>query len=217
MGHYYAYSIYYDICADEGEKEQIREKVRLITDYIIENDYYLIDVDGEPTTWGKWNFLGLRRFRFWDRGLNSLELLSHLKTAYHITEDDKYQKVYLDLVENHDYARFTVRQKITIPMYVNHSDDELAFLSYYPLLKYEDDPRLLGIYRKSIIRSWEIEQPERCPLWNYIYAATMPEGAWFDPEGAIFTLQRISLDLVEWDHKNTHRADLAFNSLEKCR
>lgn len=223
VGHYYAFSIYYDICADNAYKEKIRDKVRLITDYIIDHDYYLIDTDGEPTTWGKWNFKGMRRFRM-DRGLNSLEILSHLKAAYHITGDEKYQKAYLELARKHHYAKFTVRQKLIIPPEINHSDDELAFLSYYPLLKYEDDPELLAIYRRSIKRSWEIEKPEKCPLWNFIYAAVMPEGTDFDLEESIWTLERITLDLVEWDHKNSHRADLTvrpmkarLGEVESCR
>ncbi|MFO8058666.1 MAG: hypothetical protein R6V10_15375 [bacterium] len=208
VGHYYAYSIYYDICADEKEKEEIRKKVRLITDYIIDNDFYLIDVDGEPTTWGRWNFKGMRRLRFWDRGLNSLEILSHLKTAYHITGDPKYQKVYLDLALEHDYAEFTVKQLINIPMFRNHSAHELAFLSYYPLLKYEDDPRLMKHYKKSLERSWQLERPEKCPLWNFIYGAVMPGAKEFDLPESVWTLKRISLDLVRWDHMNSHRNDI---------
>jgi len=207
VGHFYAYSIYYDICADESEKEEIRGKVRLITDYIIENDYYLIDTDGEPTRWGKWNFLGMRRF-LPARGLNSLELLSHLKTAYHLTGDEEYQNEYLKLALEHDYAKFTVRQKINVPSIINHSDDELAFLSYYPLLKYEKDPKLLDYYHRSIRRSWEIERPERCPLWNFIYGAVMPDDTCFDLVQSVDTLERMPLDLVSWDHVNSKRADV---------
>ena len=107
-----------------------------------------------------------------------------------------------------------MRQKITIPAFINHSDDELAFLSYYPLMKYEDDPQLLKSYRKSIKRSWEIEKPEKTPLWNFIYAAVMPDGTDFDLEGAVFTLERISLGLVRWDHVNSHRADIEFNTFK---
>ena len=208
VGHYYGYSIYYDLCADAQEKEQIRVKVRRITDYIIENDYNLLDVDGKPTTYGKWNFYdNWRRFSP-DRGLNSLEILSHLKAAYHITGAPKYQDAYLDLAWNKGYARFMVNQKINIPGFLNHSDDELAFLSYYPLLKYEADPELLKYYRASIEKSWKIEKPEKNPLFNFIYGAVSPEGTDFDLDGSLSTLKRISLDLVRWNHHNSQRADL---------
>jgi len=212
VGHYYAYAIYYDLVADEKEKDEIRAKIRRITDYIIENDYNLLDVDGKPTTYGKWNFYdNWRRFSP-DRGLNSLEILSHLKVAYHITGDRKYQEACLDLALKKGYAKFTVNQKINIPGFINHSDDELAFLSYYPLLKYEDDPELLNYYRESIERSWRIEKPERSPLFNFIYASASPKAADFDLEGALFTLERISLDLVRWNHLNSRRADVQFKS-----
>jgi len=207
-GHYYGYSIYYDLCAGEDEKPAIREKIRLITDYIIDNDFFLIDVDGEPTTWGRWNFIGERRYLIHQRGLNSLEMLSYLKSAYHITGDEKYQDVYLELAHKYDYAKFTVKQKLDVPTIVNHSDDELAFLAYYPLLKYEDDPELLEYYHKSITRSWEIERPERCPLFNFIHGAVMPEGTDFDLEGSLFTLRHIPLGLVRWGHQNSRRDDV---------
>ena len=58
-----------------------------------------------------------------------------------------------------------------VPGHVNHSDDELAFLSFYPLLRYETDPALVRVYRDGLERSWLIERPERNPLWNVIYAA----------------------------------------------
>lgn len=207
-GHYYAYSLYYDLVADEKEKEEIRTKVRLITDYIVDNNFYLLDTDGKPTTWGHWNYIGIKGVMP-SRGLNSLEILSHLKVAYHITGDEKYERVYRELAIKHRYAWFTVYQKYTFPpSAVNHSDDELAFLSYYPLLKYEKDPELLKYYHASLRRSYKIEEPEKIPLWNFIYGAVMPEGTSWDIDGAIETLQLISLNLVRWEHYNSHRDDV---------
>ena len=76
-----------------------------------------------------------------------------------------------ELIQEHGYALNTVDQKITKEGHVNHSDDELAFLSYYPLLRYERDPHLRALYLSSLERSWQIERPERCSLWNVIYGA----------------------------------------------
>jgi len=90
----------------------------------------------------------------------------------------------------------------------NHSDDLLAFLSYYPLLKYEKDPVLLNdYYRKSIRRTWGLVREKRNPLWNYIYGASMP-GEDFDAEGAAWFLRRAPLDLVYWGVRNSQRADI---------
>ena len=46
-----------------------------------------------------------------------------------------------------------------VPGHINHSDDELAFLSYYPLLTYETNPSLLAVYReKPSSDPWQIER-----------------------------------------------------------
>ena len=94
-----------------------------------------------------------------------------------------------------------------VPGSINHSDDELAFLSFYPLLRYETDPALLAVYKQSLERSWQIERPERNPLWNVIYAAGTgaPE---YDLEASVRTLQEIPMDLVEWSVRNSHRLDV---------
>ena len=61
----------------------------------------------------------------------------------------RYQAAYEDLVRTHKYHFLTRNQKIMVPGHVNHSDDELAFLSFYPLLRYETDPGARRIYRKA--------------------------------------------------------------------
>src|SRR4029453_16562683 len=83
----------------------------------------------------------------------------------------KYRDAYDHLIKMRRYDLLTRNQKIAIPGHINHSDDELAFLSYYPLLQYETDPHERTIYKQSLERSWQVERPERNPLWNAIYAA----------------------------------------------
>lgn len=211
-GHYYVYSVYYDLCADEKEKEMIREKVTKISNHIIDNDYFLIDVDGKRTTWGLWNPDYLNAQGRFQRNLNALEILFFLKTAYHITGNEKFQEHYMKLGKDNKYFKYMVKAKLFQPGLINHSDDELAFLAYYPLLKYEKDPRILEFFHESIIRSWEIEKPEKSSLFNFIYGAVMPEGTDFDVDGAIYNLKRVSLDMVFRPHKNSHRADIEIDS-----
>jgi len=180
--------------------------VRRMTDYIMENGYLLIDVDGEPTTWGFWNPERLNYDWIEQQGLNGLEILSHLKAAYHITGDEKYQRAYLELIKKHHYGLNVIGQKVMTPGEINHSDDELAFTAYYPLVKYEKDPELRALLEMSIRRSWEIEQPERNPWFNFIYGATTGEPC--DIEGAVRTLREIPMDLRHWSVTNSMRADL---------
>jgi hypothetical protein len=172
VGHYFAYAAYYDLLADQGERREIRSVVERITSHIVDHGYHLIDTDGKPTRWGWW-----APDEIWanasETGLRALHLLSHLAVAYHITGNARYRALSDDLVTKHRYALLTRNQKINIPGHVNHSDDELAFLSYYPLLLFEKDEKLRAIYTESLQRSWLVERPERNPLWNLIYAISI--------------------------------------------
>ncbi|MGC8833880.1 MAG: two-component regulator propeller domain-containing protein [Armatimonadota bacterium] len=208
-GHFFAFSVYYDLVAEGEEKQRVAKAAAAIADHLLEHGLLLVDVDGEHTTWGVFSPELLNGPWEAQRGLNSLEILSHLKTTYHITGDECYQTAYLDLVRNHHYALNTVKQKITTPGEVNHSDDELAFLAYYPLLLYETDPDLIALYRLSLERSWQIERPEACPLYNVIYAVLTGHGG--DVEETVKTLQEIPMDLITWTMKNSRRSDITLD------
>jgi hypothetical protein len=211
VGHYFGYAVYYDLVADEAEKRKIRGVVTRMTDHILNNNYQLIDVDGKRTRWGWW---GLEEI--WadpdETGLRALHILSHLRVARHITGDPRYEQAYYDLISKYRYHLLTRNQKINYPGRVNHSDDELAFLSYYPLLNYETDPKLREVYVLSLERSWQVERPERNPLWNFIYAVGSG-GKEFDRDKAIRTLQEIPMDQISWTVTNSHRLDVPMDTL----
>jgi len=208
-GHMYVYSVYYDVCADKDEKKEINDKVALIMGHIVDNDFYLIDVDGEHTSWGRWNPDVFKTDGPFLKGLNSLEILSYLYTAIHINGDAKFSDAYRYLIKKHGYAKNTVMQKLSHLQIWNHSDDELAFLAYYPLLKYETLPFLLEYYHRSLERSWEIERTENNPLFNFIYATEFPGD--FDLEESVWMLERIPLTGIRFPHRNSHRADVVFD------
>jgi len=151
-----------------------------------------------------------------ETGLRALHMLSHLRVAMHVAEGTpsaaKLRVAYDDLIKTHRYHLLTRNQKISIPGHINHSDDELAFLSYYPLLQYETDPDLRGIYKQSLERSWQVERPERNPLWNFIYA--VGTGAQeFDRAESVRTLREIPMDMVTWTVKNSTRLDVPLDPL----
>ncbi len=210
VGHYFVYGLYYDLVADEAEKREIRGLVERMTSHILDHDYQLIDVDGVRTRWGWWGPATI-----WEdadeTGLRALHILSHLRVASHITGNPRFATAYDDLVNRHRYHLLVRNQKINIPGRVNHSDDELAFLSYYPLLQYEKNPELIKVYRESLERSWQIERAERNPLWNFIYAAGTGEKE-YDKEAALRTLREIPMDLVSWSVTNSHRLDVLLDS-----
>ena len=211
VGHYFGYAVYYDLVADEAEKLKIRGVVTRMTDHILNNNYQLIDVDGKRTRWGWWAPEDI-----WadpdETGLRALSLLSHLRVAHHITGNPRYEQAYNELIAKHRYHLLTRNQKINYPGHVNHSDDELAFLSYYPLLNYETDPKLREVYVQSLDRAWQVERPERNPLWNFIYAVggRVKE---FDRSEAVRTLQEIPMDQISWTVTNSHRLDAPMDTL----
>lgn len=215
VGHFFVYPIYHDLVADDAEKPALRAAIERIATHIVDNKYQLIDVDGQKTRWGWWGPDAI-----WEdadeTGLRALHILSHLRVALHMTEDAarraKFQAAYDDLIKTHRYHLLTRNQKIMVPGRINHSDDELAFLSFYPLLQYEKDPKLLEVYKESLERSWQIERPERNPLWNFIYAAGTGAKA-FDREESLRTLREIPMDLVKWNVRNSERLDVAFDPM----
>jgi len=215
VGHYFVYPIYYDLVADEAEKPALRAVVERITNHILDNNYQLIGPGGKRTRWGWWAPAAI-----WEdpdeTGLRALHMLSHLRVAQHMTANtayrSRYQAAYQELIKTHKYHWLTRNQKIMVPGAVNHSDDELAFLSYYPLLRYETDPALLEVYKQSLERSWKIERPERNPLWNVIYAVGSG-AAEYDREASVRTLREIPMDLVEWSVRNSHRLDVPVDTL----
>ncbi|HEY7118046.1 MAG TPA: hypothetical protein VH475_15770 [Tepidisphaeraceae bacterium] len=215
VGHYFVYPIYYDLVADDDEKPVLRGVIDRITNHILDHHYQLVDLDGKRTTWGYWGPDAI-----WEdpdeTGIRALHILSHLRVALHLAGSvpnrARYQAAYDDLIANQKYHLLTRNQKIMVPGLINHSDDELAFLSYYPLLCYETDPKLLAVYRQSLERSWQIERPERNPLWNFIYAAGSGARE-FDKSESLRTLHEIPMDTIEWAVTNSHRLDVPIDPL----
>ena len=54
VGHFFIFSIAYDLLPDSELKRRIAETAKRIMDHILEHGYNLIDLDGKPTLWGWW-------------------------------------------------------------------------------------------------------------------------------------------------------------------
>ena len=181
-GHYFAWYLFHDLVADEAEKREIAAVVRRVTDGIIRNHYTLIDHTGRKTRWGIWSPELINHDPFYRglRPLNSLEILCYLKVAEHITGDRKYVASADTLINDHHYllnGLLMRRGRGAEWPNINHSDDELLYLVYYPLLTLERDRARRRLLVESIARTWEeIEgeqsiRPEHSPFYNFIYGA----------------------------------------------
>lgn len=218
-GHFFLYAVYHDLVAETPEeKGRVKQVVFDIVSHLIEHDYQLIDHDGRPTRWGRFNTAVLEHGHMVDgRGLNSLSILSYLKVAEHITGDEKFARHYQKLVKDHGYAANVYTPKVSNGFGTgNQSDDEMAFMCYYNLLRYETDPARLRLYQTSLSWYWALERPERNPLFNFIYLAVhRPENRRrerFDPlpplEDGVETLKNFPLDRFNWEFRNSHRLDV---------
>ena len=224
-GHFFLYPLYYDlVCETEAEKARVRDHMRALMDHIISHDFNLVDHDGTPTRWSIYNPKSLNRDPLWseERGLKSLSLLSYLAATEHVTGDPKYRELINTLCEKHNYdTNFKVPKTQRGIGSGNHSDDEMAFMCFYNLMKYGKDPKLVHEAAYAFYSYWILEAPEMNPFFNFCYAAfgigrkyTNPWGThdiapwagWL--EDSVETLKRFPLDRFDWRHTNSGRLDL---------
>jgi hypothetical protein len=211
VGHFYLFSIAYDLLPDPELKKRIADTARRIMDHILSNGYYLVDVNGKPTRWGKWSpaYFESKDGQS-DAPLNAVELLGFLKATRHFTGDAKYDAEYRKAAIDLGYAKMTARYAELMEE-LNYSDEELAMLSFYTLFRYEKDPALLATYRRGLDQWWKNIQRENNPLWMLIYRYCNPASK-LDMKPAVQTLGEIPLDLIQWGVQNSHRADVKMSS-----
>jgi hypothetical protein len=205
--HFYAVSLFYDLIAEGKDKEMAKAHLDRIASYIIKNGWQLIDMDGKPTRWGRWNpeYL-LRPYGYNDRGVNGLEALAYAQSALTITGDKKYSDAYNQLV-GWGYAKNTLRQKNIFPPEVLAPwDDDLAFESYYTLLRYTTDPKLKSVYLRSLTRTWEVLRMEHNPFFNFAYGAITGNDC--EIGQAAKNMREEPLDCTDYSFNNSSRDDL---------
>ena len=215
-GHFFVYALFADIVPDTAWRNRAIHQIKIEMDHIIDHDWYLVTWNGRPTQWGRWNPEYVNSFpvNVGDRRLNSTLIIAFLQTAYHFTGDEKYKEKAYELMDQYGYLENILRPASTIG-YVegqplsdgwNHSDDEMYFLTARALVKYAFTEELKKKFFETVKSHWEIEKPEKNPLWNFIYAQV--GGKDYDRESAVWWLKEFPLDLVAWNVDNTWRKDI---------
>ncbi len=204
------------------EKKRIADYIDAIMTHIITNDYYFIDHDGKPTLWGRWNPDYVNSFAptQFDRRLNSALTIAGLQLAYQLTQKEIYKTEAFRMMKEHGYLenmkapmknmKFTSgfeHAGITLGEDWNHSDDEMAFMTYWVLYHYAFNDTLKQEYTKMITDHWEIEKPERNALWNLLSYDTSGD---IDLESTLWYLRTFPSDTRRYSVKNSHRKDLEF-------
>ncbi|MCM4172992.1 hypothetical protein DHD32_16000 [Arenibacter sp. TNZ] len=224
VGQIFALTAILELVEDQDWRDRALECLDNLMGYIVDNDFYIIDVDGEPTLWGKWNPSYVNGFpsNVGDRRLYSSNIIAFLQTAYKFTGKEKYKTSAYQLMEEHGYLNNLMHPisqigpsdddelSKNLSHEWNHSDDEMYFLAYFGLYPYAFTPELQKDYKKSIQDHWQVERPEKNALWNFIYAATGAEE--FDLDNSIWFLKTYPMDLRNWKMQNSHRKDITLLS-----
>ncbi|MEJ7586690.1 MAG: hypothetical protein WKI04_03920 [Ferruginibacter sp.] len=222
VGYIFIASVLNEMVAEtESEHRRVADFIDKILTHIIDNNYYFIDADGKPTLWGRWNPEYINSFpdSVEDRKLGSAHILAGLQLGYALTGKERYKTDAYKLINDFGYVKnmlvsYTKIKETpgTIRMGIdlgaggwNHSDDEMAFLTYWPLYRYAFTPELREQYKWVITDHWQIEKPERNALWNLIAFAT---AGTYDETSVHWHLKEFPIDLVRWNVKNSQRKDI---------
>lgn len=224
IGHLFAYGVIAEL-VDEPELNSLAiSLIDTLMSHVLEHDYYLVDWDGKPTLWGRWNPEYVNSFpvNVGDRKINSSNIIAMLQTAYHFTRKEKYRTAAFDLMQNHGYYENLMRPMKEIGFAPddagdwakmlsegwNHSDDEMYFCGYWGLYRYALNDTLKSNFKTAIVDHWEVERPEKDALWNLMTG--LVGRADYDYEEAIWFLQQYPLDLIDWTVRNSERRDIDF-------
>jgi len=203
-GHMFGYFFYYELVADKEEKKIIASHIASIVDHLIKNNYNMMDVDGSHTRWSVWSPDKLNRDQEWlpDRYQNSMELLSFLKLAYHVTGNKDYEKRYRHLINEEHYLQNMSKVKYQNPAWFIYFDVILQAYLYPILIKCETDPQLLDFYTKHMDEWMEKRKGDKNPLINFLYCYSRNKKV--ELESSRDLLKDTPLDLVSWtiDHRN---------------
>ncbi len=207
-GHMMGYYFFYELAADDNEKELIRNHVRKIMDYLIANNYNFVDGDGTHTRWGVWSPAQINGDPEWasEKSINSFELLAFLKFAYGITNDKKYQNEYLRLINKEGYLKNISSLNHINPAWYIFFDETMNCYLFPLLLQYETDPAIKSVYEKCMDEWYTINKKAECPLFDFMYVYTRHKK--INPVKDIEFLIDTPLDLVDWHINHTAREDI---------
>ncbi len=222
IGHIFAFGAIAELIADPQIKNQAIMLIDTLMSHIVKNDFYMIDWNGKPTRWGKWNpeYVNARPKMVGDRKINSSNIIAMLQTAYHFTKKTKYKDAAFYLMQKHGYLENLMKPMKEVghaPAEAdllsrelsdgwNHSDDEMYFCGYWGLYRYALNDTLKSKFKAAIIDHWEIERPEKEGLWNIMTAITGTKN--IDLKEAIWYLREYPLDLIDWSIDADQRKDI---------
>ncbi len=209
-GHFVGYALYYDLCASDDEKPEIRQAICDMADHILEHNGHLCDFDGLPTSWACWNeeLLNNDNMWMWEKGINSLEILNFLKIAYHVSADERYNNKYMSLIKDHHFLLNAAYHK-RADGHTCHIDDNLAMMNSLTYLRLEKDPAIRQYILMGLANHYNYEKIEGNPYFSFIYSAFTGEPC--DVDSCVKTLQNVHYELQNHYINNDNRKDIEFD------
>jgi hypothetical protein len=222
IGHMFVFGAIAELIDDAAMKAKAIRLMDGLMQHIVDHKFYMIDWNGKPTRWGRWNpeYVNAMPINVGDRKITSSNIVSMLQTAYHFTGKKIYKEKALELLNKYGYLENLMRPMKEIGFAPgdaadlakllsdgwNHSDDEMYFLGYWGLYRYALNDTLKTKFKASILDHWQIERPEKEAAWDIITAITGVKQ--FDLDEAAWYLQKYPLDMIEWKVNNSERKDI---------
>jgi hypothetical protein len=224
IGHMFVFGAIAELIDDVELKNKAVKLMDALMQHIVDHEMYLVDWNGKPTLWGRWNpeYVNARPKVVGDRKITSSNIISMLQTAYHFTGKKIYKEKALELLSKYGYLENLMRPMKDIGYAPedadelskelsegwNHSDDEMYFLGYWGLYRYALNDTLKNKFKAAILDHWQIERPEKEAAWDIFTAITGVQH--FDLPEAVWYLQKYPMDLINWKVQNSERKDIDF-------
>ncbi|KRW99781.1 hypothetical protein PPERSA_07858 [Pseudocohnilembus persalinus] len=215
---FFGFSAYIEYACQDGEEKQEAKNYLITTvQNIVNNNYYLIDQDGETTKWGFWGpeQLNDNEERYGERGTNSLEIISMLAMAYHYSQDEQFLNQINYLGKEHQYFQNILNWRLQKFDEQNFSDDELGYLAIYSyFMSQESMPDEINqIMIQSLKRTYAQVQDYHPSLYTFItYLAFRNQEYNIVSEDkldlGVLELQQWPWEWIDWNVDNSFRQDV---------
>jgi hypothetical protein len=200
----------YDLCADEPQKQRIRDHVAGIVGGIVDHGYKLFrHDDSQETTYGQLDPAYVHGIagQVADGGVRAAEMLAALDLAHHLTGEDRFLDAKRSLVTDHQYDE-AAESMWDHPLLQGDDDlHEMGTEAWFSLLRYETDPALRAKWQRG---------------WQKVHAGTFrdQQAAWWDLvdavvgeprddfDAALRWLRLAPVDMIRWDLHGSQRRDL---------
>jgi hypothetical protein len=224
IGHMFVFGVIAELIPDADIRNKAIRLMDALMQHIVDHDLYMVDWNGKPTAWGRWNpeYVNARPKMVGDRKITSSNIISMLQTAYHFTGKNIYREKALELMYKYGYLENLTRPMDSIGPAPddadslskllsdgwNHSDDEMYFVGYWGLYRYALNDTLKQKFKAAILDHWQAERPEKEAAWDIFTAITGVRQ--FDLDEAVWYLRDYPLDLIDWKVTNSERRDLDY-------